>query len=164
MHNACCVKLAHSHALAASYAFCIIYNRRVPYLFIYVNGIVRTMLLAGTAAYALLLCNLRLSLRVKEEFAAYTCSTHTQVLKSTAKAGHLVPLEVRHRDNHICIGNSCSNLCARAILATLYRHLHILRALNAICNNNWRIYLQQVVSVVACCVEMVNPVGPATGI
>ena len=158
MHNTRCIKLAYSYALAASYAFCIIYNRRVPYLFIYVDGIVRTMLLAGTAAYALLLCNLGLSLRVQEEFAAYTCRTHTQVLKSTAKAGHLVPLEVRHRDNHICIGNGCSNLCARAIFAALYRHLHILCALNAICNHHWRIYLQQIISICRCRKEVVHSI------
>lgn len=86
------------YTLTAAYAVVVVDG---GFLIHYVDGIVVAVLFADATADTVVAHHLRLSGGVHVFLAGYAACTHTDVLERTAKSGHLVPLEVGHRDDGI---------------------------------------------------------------
>ena len=96
------------------------------------DGVVRTDLLAGTAANTVLGRDTRLAGGMLLHLAGTAAAAHAQVLHGAAKAGLLMALKVSEADHDIGIHERLADLGLVHVLATLDRNERLVGALEAV--------------------------------
>ena len=117
------------HAAAAADAAAMVDG---AFLVLNDRGAVRADLLAGAAADAEALVNGGLFIGVHFHLARAGAAAHAEVLQRAAEAGGLVALEVGEGDDDVGVHQGAADLGRGTVLRALDRDFHLIRALQAI--------------------------------
>ena len=100
------------------------------------GGVMGADALAGAAAYAIFLLDEGLAGVVLLHFAGPGAAAHADIFQASAHARLLVTLEVGQGNEHIRVHHRPADLGGLDVLAALHGHLYLVRALEAVGNED----------------------------
>ena len=128
------------------------------------DRIAAALFCAASAAAAQIGINLRSSFIVLVHLARAAASSHTDVLECTAEAGAFMSFEMAQRDEYVRIHQSSSDKCRFAVFSVRHLDFHIVRASQAVCDQDVASGGDGIESVDLRTGKMVDRVGAASGI
>ena len=128
------VKIACTDAAAAAHTFAVVDARFA--VFIKSNGSVRAVFHAHAAAPANAFVHVRLTRAMHVHLSCARTAAHADILDGAAEARALVPFEVGQRNEYIRIHHGAADMGLPDVFAAAHGHVHLIRPLQAVCNND----------------------------
>ena len=96
--------------------------------------------------------------------ASAGAAAHADVLDGAAEAGHLVALEVGQADEHVRIHDGAADVSLLDVFAALHRHRHVVRALQAVADEDRAAHGQRREAVLPGALQVLQRILAAAGI